>query len=116
MSFFKNFIRKRQIKKLSECNRWITYYTKTAESAQKCADEFQKVLDKHHSIKPKDSDNYCKSETGIYWLNINAKAFIKEIAENTEIANSSLGKIEYWQTIKKELLKQLNMTDDSADS
>ena len=106
MKLFKNFIRERQLKKLAKCNEKIDYYSISIKNDEKIIAELQKVIDSNHAISVRASNEFSGGESGIYWLNKYATSYIERINQKQETVALAHSKIEYWKTLKKNILAQ----------
>lgn len=94
MSFLQNFIKERTIKKIANCNKMIEYHQQKIIALQKCIEELESCLDvvlqSHPSFMVSYSENYTQP-----------------IEKHRETISLSFGEIQYWETLKAELTKQL---------
>ena len=56
--------------------------------------------------------NSCEAieqESGIFWLNLHAKSYINSIANSQENIALASSNIEYWKTLKKNMISQSDL-------
>lgn len=94
MSFLQNFIKERTIKKIANCNKMIEYHQQKIVASQKCIEELKSCLDSVLQFHPGFVVSYSKDYT-------------RPIENHRETISLSLGEIQYWETLKAELTKQL---------
>ena len=106
MNFFQKIYRNRQIKKLAYYNKKITYYSNKASHFEEKNEEFQKMLNAYQD-RISRLDYLVSSER--LKLTGASKSILREMQKKDRNISLYLAKVSYFETLKTELLKQMDM-------